>query len=407
MEIQNQYYMDHAATTPLSKEVLNAMMPYLTVEYGNASTIYMPGQRARHAIDESRRTIAAALSAKPSEIYFTSGGSESDNWALIGAAEAGEKKLRQNAVDALKTSEEIEKIHGHIITDQIEHHAILNTCAYLEERGFNVTYLPVDREGHVDPEAVKEAIRPDTLLVSIMTANNEIGTIEPIQEIGRLLKGYEAETGQRILFHTDAVQAFGHIPLKVSELGVDLMSASAHKLNGPKGVGFLFVRQDIQLPSFVHGGAQERGHRAGTENVAGIIGFAKATEVAMRDMTLRINTEISVRDHMIQRILNEIPDTLLHGDSHKRLPNNINILFEHIEGETLLLLLNEKGVYASAGSACSSGSLDPSHVLLALGDSTEDAAGSIRFTIGQETTIEDADVVIDILKPLVAYLRAC
>ena len=292
--------MDHAATTPLSKEVLNAMMPYLTVEYGNASTIYMPGQRARHAIDESRRTIAAALSAKPSEIYFTSGGSESDNWALIGAAEAGEKKLRQNAVDALKTSEEIEKIHGHIITDQIEHHAILNTCAYLEERGFNVTYLPVDREGHVDPEAVKEAIRPDTLLVSIMTANNEIGTIEPIQEIGRLLKGYEAETGQRILFHTDAVQAFGHIPLKVSELGVDLMSASAHKLNGPKGVGFLFVRQDIQLPSFVHGGAQERGHRAGTENVAGIVGFAKATEVAMRDMTLRINTEISVRDHMIQ-----------------------------------------------------------------------------------------------------------
>lgn len=240
-----------------------------------------------------------------------------------------------------------------------------------------------------------------------MTANNEIGTIEPIQEIGRLLKGYEAETGQRILFHTDAVQAFGHIPLKVSELGVDLMSASAHKLNGPKGVGFLFVRQDIQLPSFVHGGAQERGHRAGTENVAGIVGFAKATEVAMRDMTLRINTEISVRDHMIQRILNEIPDTLLHGDSHKRLPNNINILFEHIEGETLLLLLNEKGVYASAGSACSSGSLDPSHVLLALGDSTEDAAGSIRFTIGQETTIEDADVVIDILKPLVAYLRAC
>lgn len=203
------------------------------------------------------------------------------------------------------------------------------------------------------------------------------------------------------------MRAFGHIPLKVSELGVDLMSASAHKLNGPKGVGFLFVRQDIQLPSFVHGGAQERGHRAGTENVAGIVGFAKATEVAMRDMTLRINTEISVRDHMIQRILNEIPDTLLHGDSHKRLPNNINILFEHIEGETLLLLLNEKGVYASAGSACSSGSLDPSHVLLALGDSTEDAAGSIRFTIGQETTIEDADVVIDILKPLVAYLRAC
>lgn len=372
------YYMDHAATTPLSKEALEAMMPYLTTEYGNASTVYTYGQRAKAAVERSRRTIAATIGAKPSEIYFTSGGTESDNWALIGAAEAGKR--------------------GHIITDQIEHHAILHTCAYLEKRGFNVTYLPVDHEGHVDPDAVMAAIRPDTLLVSIMVANNEIGTIEPIAEIGARLQKYAEETGQRILFHTDAVQAYAHIPLNVDELKVDLMSASSHKLNGPKGVGFLYVRRGVKLPSFLHGGEQERGRRAGTENVAGIVGFARAAELAcgvntqvpalacgvkpqpmtstsdtdtdttsttsahaaassIDRMAQRIAQESAVRDHLIQRLLDEIPYTSLNGDPTHRLPNNVNVCFKYIEGETLLLLLNEKHIYASAGSACASGSL--------------------------------------------------
>lgn len=379
------YYMDHAATTPLSKEALEAMMPYLTTDYGNASTVYTYGQRAKAAVERSRRTIAATIGAKPSEIYFTSGGTESDNWALIGAAEAGKC--------------------GHIITDQIEHHAILNTCAYLEKRGFDVTYLPVDREGHVDPDAVMAAIRPDTLLVSIMVANNEIGTIEPIAEIGARLQKHTEETGQRILFHTDAVQAYAHIPLDVDELKVDLMSASSHKLNGPKGVGFLYVRRGVKLPSFLHGGEQERGRRAGTENVAGIVGFARAAEVACGVLDTRIPSESAVRDHLIQRLLDEIPYTSLNGDPTHRLPNNVNVCFKYIEGETLLLLLNEKHIYASAGSACASGSLEPSHVLRAIGIAHEDAYGSLRLTIGPETTIADVDEVVDLMKPIIAQLR--
>lgn len=404
------YYMDHAATTPLSKEALEAMMPYLTTEYGNASTVYTYGQRAKAAIERSRRTIATTIGAKPSEIYFTSGGTESDNWALISTCEAGREQLSKTlqpqataaAVDQkYRCSSKASMKCGHIITDQIEHHAILHTCAYLEKRGFDVTYLPVDHEGHVDPDAVMAAIRPDTLLVSIMVANNEIGTLEPIAEIGARLQKHAAETGQRILFHTDAVQAYAHIPLDVDELKVDLMSASSHKLNGPKGVGFLYVRRGVKLPSFLHGGEQERGRRAGTENVAGIVGFARAAELACG-----VNTqESAVRDHLIKRLLDEIPYTSLNGDPTHRLPNNVNVCFKYIEGETLLLLLNEKHIYASAGSACASGSLEPSHVLTAIGIPHEDAYGSLRLTIGPETTLEDVDEVVDLMKPIIACLR--
>jgi len=474
------YYMDHAATTPLSKAALEAMMPYLTTDYGNASTVYSYGQRAKAAVERSRRTIAATIGAKPSEIYFTSGGTESDNWALIGAAEAGRGQLHQitqtHADRALISSTMSSTVEtsspqtvmskspcGHIIPDQIAHHAILNTCAYLEKRGFDVTYLPVDHEGHVDPDAVMAAIRPDTLLVSIMVANNEIGTIEPIAEIGARLQKHAEETGQRILFHTDAVQAYAHIPLDVDELKVDLMSASSHKLNGPKGVGFLYLRRGVKIPSFLHGGEQERGRRAGTENVAGIVGFARAAELAcgmnpqpmtsgsdadtaatstaranelacstnpqpmspssgtgtaatstagaraaessLDRMVQRIAQETAVRDHLIQRLLDEIPYTSLNGDPMHRLPNNVNVCFKYIEGETLLLLLNEKHIYASAGSACASGSLEPSHVLRAIGIAHEDAYGSLRLTIGPETTIADVDEVVDLMKPIIAQLR--
>lgn len=408
------YYMDHAATTPLSKEALEAMMPYLTTEYGNASTVYTYGQRAKAAIERSRRAIAATIGAKPSEIYFTSGGTESDNWALISTCEAGREQLSKTlqpqdtaaAVDQeYRCSSKSSMKCGHIITDQIEHHAILNTCAYLEKRGFDVTYLPVDHEGHVDPDAVMAALRPDTLLVSIMVANNEIGTIEPIAEIGARLQKHAAETGQRILFHTDAVQAYAHIPLDVDELKVDLMSASSHKLSGPKGVGFLYVRRGVKLPSFLHGGEQERGRRAGTENVAGIVGFAHAAESSLDRMAQRIAQESAVRDHLIKRLLDEIPYTSLNGDPTHRLPNNVNVCFKYIEGETLLLLLNEKHIYASAGSACASGSLEPSHVLTAIGIPHEDAYGSLRLTIGPETMLEDVDEVVDLMKPIIAHLR--
>lgn len=446
------YYMDHAATTPLSKEALEAMMPYLTTEYGNASTVYTYGQRAKAAIERSRRTIAATIGAKSSEIYFTSGGTESDNWALIGAAEAGREQLHQitqtHADRALISSAMSSTVEtsspqtviskspcGHIITDTIEHHAILNTCAYLEKQGFDVTYLSVDHEGHVDPDAVMAAIRPDTLLISIMVANNEIGTLEPIAEIGARLQKHAVESGQRILFHTDAVQAYAHIPLDVDELKVDLMSASSHKLSGPKGVGFLYVRRGVKLPSFLHGGEQERGRRAGTENVAGIVGFARAAELAcganpqpmtstsdtdtdttstasahaaassIDRMAQRIAQESAVRDHLIKRLLDEIPYTSLNGDPTHRLPNNVNICFKYIEGETLLLLLNEKHIYASAGSACASGSLEPSHVLTAIGIPHEDAYGSLRLTIGPETTLEDVDEVVDLMKPIITHLR--
>lgn len=429
------YYLDNAATTPLSKEVLDAMMPYLTKDYGNASTIYTLGQRAKRAVEESRRTIAKTLGAHPSEIYFTSGGTESDNWALIGGCELGQELLRkevvvQEAGASASTEASVSGVsasgassmeasnlsiaasrtsaphpHGHIITDTIEHHAILHTCEYLEKRGFDVTYLPVDAEGHVDPDAVIASIRPDTLLISVMAANNEIGTLEPIAEIGARIRKYEEVHGQQILFHTDAVQAYGHIPLNVEELKVDLLSTSSHKLNGPKGIGFLYIRRGVKLPSFLHGGEQERGRRAGTENVAGMVGFACAAEIACAELETRRTVETVVRDHLISRLLKEIPYTTLNGDPVHRLPNNVNVCFKYVEGETLLLLLNEKHIYASSGSACTSGSLDPSHVLLALGISHEDAYGSLRLTLSPEITIQDVDEVVELLKPIVAYLR--
>lgn len=385
--------MDNAATTPLSKEALEAMMPYLTDEFGNASTIYMPGQRAKSAIENSRRTIASTIGAKPSEIYFTSGGSESDNWALVGAFEHARPALREKGLP------------GHIITDKIEHHAILNTCRYLEAQGVEVTYLDVDAYGNVDPAAVMASIRKDTFLVSIMTANNEVGTVEPIKEIGEALRKHETETGQKILFHTDAVQAFGHIELDVSELNVDLMSSSAHKLNGPKGVGFLYIRRDITLPGFIHGGAQERGRRAGTENVPAIAGFARAAEIACGSLGIRKIRETEVRDHLIERLLTEIPGARLNGDRASRLPNNVNVCFPGTDGETLLLLLNERQIYASAGSACASGSLEPSHVLMAMGLSKDDARASLRLTISHDTSIEDTDYVADTLKELVTRIK--
>ncbi len=387
------YYMDNAATTPLSKEALEAMMPYLTEEFGNASTIYMPGQRAKSAVENSRRTIAATINARPSEIYFTSGGSESDNWALVGAYEQARSALREKGLP------------GHIITDKIEHHAVLNTCGYLESRGVDVTYLDVDSQGNVNPGDVMAAIREDTILVSIMTANNEVGTIEPVKEIGEGLRKHQEKTGQRILFHTDAVQAYGHIALDVSGLNVDLMSSSAHKLNGPKGTGFLYMRRDITLPGFIHGGAQERGRRAGTENVPAIVGFARAAEIACGNIGTRMIRETEVRDHLINRLLNEIPGTVLNGSRESRLPNNINVCFPGTDGETLLLLLNEHSIYASAGSACASGSLEPSHVLMAMGLSKDEARASLRLTISHDTSMEDADCVADTLKQILSRLR--
>lgn len=389
------YYLDNAATTPLSHEALEAMVPYLTEDFGNASTIYTLGQRAKQALEESRRTIAETIGAKPQEIYFTSGGTESDNWALVSAMVSGRQRLLHEAIqrdpDAI--------VNGHLITDKIEHHAILRTCKYLESLGFDITYLDVDSKGHVDPRDVEAAIRPDTILISVMMANNEIGTLEPVTEIGRVAHDHG------ILFHTDAVQAYGHIPIQVSEMNIDLMSASAHKLNGPKGVGFLYMRRGVNLKSFMHGGAQERGFRAGTENVAGIVGFARAAETACASLRARNIREQQVRDHLIARLTRGVKFAWLNGDPVDRLPNNINITFQYIEAETLLLLMNEKKIYASAGSACASGSLEPSHVLLALGVSREDALGSIRLSIDPDLSIEDADYLVDTLKPMIERLR--
>lgn len=375
-------YMDNAATTKLEPEVLDEMMPYLTESYGNASSIYALGQQAKEAVENSRKTIAQIIRAKPSEVYFTSGGSESDNWALRGVAEAYQNKGR------------------HIITSAIEHHAVLHTCQYLEAQGFQVTYVPVDENGLVSLEDVRAAIRPDTILISVMAANNEIGTIQPIKELGALAHAHG------ILFHTDAVQAFGHIPLDVEEMHIDLLSASAHKLNGPKGVGLLYMRKNVRLKPLIHGGQQERGKRAGTENTAGIVGFAKAAAIAYEQMESRGEQEREIRNHLIKRLLGEISHARLNGDRSKRLPNNVNVSFEFIEGESMLLMLAAKGVCASSGSACTSGSLDPSHVLLAIGLPHEKAHGSLRLSIDHTTTMEDADFVVDQLKPIIQRLRS-
>ncbi|WP_139650609.1 cysteine desulfurase NifS [Raoultibacter phocaeensis] len=377
-----QIYLDNAATTQMRPEALEAMMPHLTVAYGNASSIYPLGEEAAEALAEARHTVASAINADDREVYFTSGGSESDNWALIATAEAYEAKGK------------------HIIASAIEHHAILHTAEYLEKRGFEVTRLPVDETGRVSPAVLEAAMRPDTILVSIMFANNEIGTVEPIAELAKIAHDHGA------LFHTDAVQAFGHLPIDVKELGVDLLSASAHKIYGPKGTGLLYLKRGVKTKAFIHGGQQERGLRAGTENVAGIVGFAKATELALTEQDEETARLTELRDHAIERIEREIPHSRLNGHRSERLPNNVNFSFEFIEGEGMLLQLAFKGISASSGSACTSGSLDPSHVLLAIGLPHEIAHGSLRLTLGRETTREDIDYTIDTLKATIENLRA-
>lgn len=375
-------YMDNAATTPVKPEVLDAMLPYFTEKFGNPSSIYSISSQNKKDITTARETIAKAINTDTANIYFTAGGSESDNWALKATAEAYADKGR------------------HIITSKIEHHAILHTCDYLEKRGYEITYIDVDENGIVDLKQLEEAIRPDTILISIMFANNEIGTIEPIAEIGKIAK----EHG--VLFHTDAVQAFTQVPIDVEEMNIDMLSVSGHKINGPKGIGFLYIRKGVKIRSFVHGGAQERSRRAGTENVPGIIGLAKATEIAVGNMKERTAKEIEVRNHIIERVMNEIPYTRLNGDRERRLPNNINFSFQFIEGESMLIKLDSFGICASSGSACTSGALDPSHVLLAIGLPHEIAHGSLRLTISEDTTMEDADFVVDKLKSIVERLRS-
>lgn len=374
-------YLDNAATTKTAPEVVDAMLPYFSEYYGNASTIYSLGAESKKAMDHARQTIADSLGAKPEEIYFTAGGSESDNWALKATAEAYAFKGK------------------HIITTKIEHHAILHTCEYLEKRGFEITYLNVDRDGLISLDELKAAIRPDTILISVMFANNEIGTIEPIAEIGEIAK----EHG--VLFHTDAVQAFAQVPINVDEMHIDMLSASGHKLNGPKGIGFLYIRKGVKIRSFVHGGAQERSRRAGTENIPGIVGLGAAVERAMRIMDSKTRKEIELRDYLIGRLENEIPHCWLNGHRTKRLPNNINFSFLFIEGESMLIMLDMKGICASSGSACTSGSLDPSHVLLAIGLKHEEAHGSLRLTLSEESTKEEMDIVAEEVKKIVQRLR--
>lgn len=374
-------YLDNAATTKTAPEVVEAMLPYFTENYGNPSTIYSLGSTSKKAVNEARRTIADAIGAKQEEIYFTAGGSESDNWALKATAEAYAGKGK------------------HIITTKIEHHAILHTCEYLEKRGFEITYLNVDRDGLIDLEELKAAIRPDTILISVMFANNEIGTMEPIEEIGAIAKE------RNVLFHTDAVQAFGQVPIDVDKLHIDMLSASGHKLNGPKGIGFLYIRSGLKLRSFIHGGSQERSRRAGTENVPGIVGLGKAVERALRIMDEKTKHEIELRDYLIERVEKEIPYCWVNGHRTKRLPGNVNFSFLYIEGESMLIMLDMKGICASSGSACTSGSLDPSHVLLAIGLKHEEAHGSLRLTLSEENTKEQMDFVVDNLKQIVARLR--
>ena len=374
-------YLDNAATTKTAPEVVEAMLPYFGEAYGNPSAIYSLGSAGKKAVNEARRSIAKLINAGQEEIYFTAGGTEADNWALKAVAESYGEKGR------------------HIITTKIEHHAVLHTCGYLEKKGFEVTYLDVDQDGLVDLEELKAAIRPDTILISVMYANNEIGTIEPIGEIGAIAR----ERG--ILFHTDAVQAFGQVPLDVEALKVDLLSASAHKVNGPKGVGMLYIRAGLKLRSFIHGGAQERNRRAGTENVPGIVGFGAAAARAMKLMEEKGRKERELREYLIRSIEKQIPYCRLNGHRERRLPGNVNFSFQFIEGESLLIMLDMKGICASSGSACTSGSLDPSHVLLAIGLKHEEAHGSLRMTLSEDNTVEELDEVVEALKAIVGRLR--
>lgn len=459
--VNNFIYLDHAATTAVRAEVLDAMLPYFTEKFGNPSSLYTFAARNKEVVNIAREKIADVIGALPEEIYFTAGGSESDNWALVGTCEAygyeqssdhaahsggqGSDHAAQSSGHAAqstrqggsyaaqssgqgsghaaqstrqggsyatqdggqgsdRTAQSSNRTNthsrGHIITTKIEHHAVLHTCSYLEERGFDVTCLDVDESGKVDTEQLRREIRPDTILISVMFANNEIGTIEPIREIGMIAR----ENG--ILFHTDAVQAFGQIPIDVGELGIDMLSGSGHKINGPKGTGFLYVRKGVKLKSFIHGGQQERGRRAGTENVPGIAGLGRAAELAGQTMNERIEKELWLRDYFIGRVLDEIPYTRLNGHETDRLPNNINISFQYVEGETILIMLDMAGICASSGSACTSGSRDPSHVLLGIGLPSEVAHGSVRFTLGYENTREELDFVVDKLKNIVTNLRS-
>jgi len=375
-------YFDHAATTSVKPEVLEAMFPYFSEKYGNPSSIYSIGRESKKVINNSREIIASILSAKPEEIYFTSGGSESDNWALRGIAYANKEKGK------------------HIITSNIEHHAVLNTCKALEKEGFEVTYVPVDNKGIIHTEDIEKAVRPDTILISIMTANNEIGTIQPIKEIGKLAK----EKG--IYFHTDAVQAIGNIPINVEDMNIDMLSLSGHKFYGPKGVGVLYIKSGVKILPFINGGHQERGKRAGTENIAGIVGIAKALEIADSNLDKYSKKISKLRDRATEEILKTIPYSRLNGDKENRLPGNTNISFEFIEGESILLMLDMKGICASSGSACTSGSLDPSHVLLAIGLPHEIAHGSLRLTFGEDNTDEDVDYLLKELPPIIERLRS-
>ncbi|MBQ9341489.1 MAG: cysteine desulfurase NifS [Lachnospiraceae bacterium] len=375
-------YLDNAATTKVRPEVVETMIPFFTENYGNASAIYSVGAKAKEALTDARAKVADLIGANTDEIYFTAGGSEADNWALKATAELLKDKGK------------------HIITSKIEHHAILHTCEYLEKNGFEVTYLDVDEDGIVSPEAVEKAIRPDTILVSIMFANNEIGTIEPIKEIGEVVHKHG------IYFHTDAVQAFGQVHINVDEMNIDMLSASGHKLYGPKGIGMLYIRKGVKIKSFVHGGAQERKRRAGTENIPGIAGFGKACEIAKATLDERIKKESELRDYLIGRLENEIPYTKINGSRTNRLPNNVNACFRFIEGESMLIMLDGKGICGSSGSACTSGSLDPSHVLLAIGLPHEIAHGSLRLTLSYETTKEEIDYTVDELKKIIETLRA-
>ena len=380
--MEKMIYLDNAATTKTRPEVVEAMLPYFTESYGNPSSVYTFSAKSKEAVTKAREIIADSLGVKSNEIYFTAGGSEADNWALVAAAEAYEAKGK------------------HIITSKIEHHAILHTCEYLEKRGYEVTYLDVDENGVVKLDELKKAIRPDTILISIMFANNEIGTIEPIKEIGAIAK----EHG--ILFHTDAVQAYGHVPISADEYNIDMLSASGHKINGPKGIGFLYIRKGVKIRSFIHGGAQERRRRAGTENVPGIVGFGKAVQLAMDEMEERTKKEVEMREYLMEKVLREVPFTRINGSRTSRLPNNINFAFQFIEGESLLIKLDMAGICGSSGSACTSGSLDPSHVLLAIGLPHEIAHGSLRLTLGEQNTEEDVDYVIETVTDVVKTLRS-
>lgn len=374
-------YLDNAATTKTAPEALEAMLPYFTEYYGNPSSIYTFSEKSKAIIRETRDYVAMTLHAKPEDIYFTAGGSESDNWALKAAAEAYADKGK------------------HIITTQIEHHAILHTCEYLAKKGYEITYVGVDENGIVNLQELEAAIRPDTILISVMFANNEIGTIQPIQEIGEIARKHN------VLFHTDAVQAYAQIPIDVEDMHIDMLSASAHKFHGPKGCGFLYIRKGIKIRSLIHGGAQERARRAGTENVPGIAGLLAAAKKSFSHLPEKMEKETKLRDYLIEKISKEIPYCRLNGDAVKRLPGNVNFSFQFIEGESMLIMLDQKGICASSGSACTSGSLDPSHVLLAIGLKHEIAHGSLRLTLSEENTKEEIDYVVEQLKQIVSRIR--